>query len=65
MVRLCDVVAYMLTTYLRGDDGVEAVEYALFGAMLVAIVLAINPQFSGGIAGAYTTISNAISSAVN
>lgn len=65
MVRLCDVVACFLSTRLRGDEGVEAVEYALLGAMLVAIVLAINPQFSGGIAGAYTSISNAISSAVN
>jgi Flp pilus assembly pilin Flp len=47
------------------ERGLEAVEYALVGAMLVAILLAINPQFSNGIAGVYTTISNAISSAVN
>ena len=65
MLRLCDLVMHLLTTYLSGDEGVEAVEYALLGAMLVAIVLAINPQFSGGIAGAYTSIANAITSTVS
>lgn len=66
MTRLVELLAYLLTSVpLDEEYGVEAVEYAMLGAMLVAIIVAINPQFSGGLAGAFNAITSSIAGAVS
>lgn len=65
-MRLWDMLARLIS-FVSWDDerGIEAVEYALLGAMLVAIILAINPQFSGNLSDAFTNVADTIAGAVN
>jgi Flp pilus assembly pilin Flp len=44
--------------------GVTAIEYALVGALMAAVVVAAVPLIKGGIDGAFTDISTTLKSAI-
>ena len=50
----------------HADDGIEAIEYALFLALLVGVIAAVVlPQFGTDLANAYTAIVSTLSAAIS
>lgn len=52
-----------IKTFIRQDDGVTAVEYAVLAVLLIAAVAAAMTAFSGSLTTAFTTIGTRLTSA--